>query len=94
MCMAMTCAGRLTLVADLGQFALESDTAKAKSLPIDEASLYECLKLQGSNISAYLVDGDFSFSALEEIHDRKAPAPDQVRACISGWSLVGDPVIA
>ena len=63
-------------MADLGQFALETDTAKANSLPIEEASLYECFKLQGSNISAYLVDGDFSFSALEEIDNRKAPTPE------------------
>lgn len=63
-------------MADLGQFALETDTAKANSLPIEEASLYECFKLQGSNISAYLVDGDFSFSALEEINNRKAPTPE------------------
>ena len=69
------CTGKLTLVADLGQFALETDTAKANSLPIEEASLYECFKLEGSNISAYLVDGDFSFSALEEIDNRKAPTP-------------------
>ena len=69
------CVGKLTLVADLGQFALETDTVKANSLPIQEASLYECFKLEGSNISAYLVDGDFSFLALEEIDNRKAPTP-------------------
>ena len=49
-------------------------------LPLEEASLYECLKLSGSNISAYLVDGDFSFSALEDFGSNKAPAPQESEA--------------
>ena len=69
-------AGKLTLVADLGRFVLESDKDTANSLPLEEASLYECLKLAGSNISAYLVDGDFAFSALEDLGSQKAPAPE------------------
>lgn len=64
-------------MADLGRFVLESDKDMATSLPLEEASLYECLKLSGSNISAYLVDGDFSFSALEDLGSQKAPAPQQ-----------------
>ena len=68
--------GKLTLVADLGRFVLQSDTKTASSLPLEEASLYECLKLSGSNISAYLVDGDFCFSALEDVGRQKAPAPE------------------
>ena len=31
------------------------------------------LQTEGSNIAAYLVDGDFSFSALEEIDCREVP---------------------
>ena len=68
-------AGKLTLVADLGRFVLESDKDTAGCLPLEEASLYECLKLAGSNISAYLVDGDFAFSALEDLGSQKAPSP-------------------
>lgn len=68
------------MVADLGRFVLESDKALATSLPLEEASLYECLKLAGSNISAYLVDGDFSFSALEDLRSQKAPAPEDSEA--------------
>lgn len=73
--LTVECAGKLTFVADLGRFVLESDKEMATSLPLEEASLYECLKLSGSNISAYLVDGDFSFSALEELGTQKSPAP-------------------
>ena len=72
--------GKLTLVADLGRFVLESDREMASSLPVEEASLYECIKLEGSNISAYLVDGDFSFSALEDLGSHKAPAPEDAEA--------------
>ena len=74
------CSGKLTMVADLGRFVLESDKDLATSLPVEEASLYECLKLAGSNISAYLVDGDFSFSALEDIGSQQAPAPGDAEA--------------
>ena len=67
-------------MADLGRFVLESDKDMASSLPLEEASLYECLKLSGSNISAYLVDGDFSFSALEDLGSQKASAPQDSEA--------------
>ncbi len=68
------------MVADLGRFVLESDKDLATSLSLEEASLYECLKLAGSNISAYLVDGDFSFSALEDLGSQQAPAPEDSEA--------------
>ena len=54
------------LVADFGRFVLKSDTALAATLPVEEASVYECLTLKGRDISAYVVDGDFTFAALEE----------------------------
>ena len=60
-------AGQLTLVADLGHFTLESDVALASSLSAEKASLYECLKLDGRDLSAYLVDGEFSFTALKQL---------------------------
>ncbi len=60
-------AGKLTLVADLGHFTLESDVALASSLTAEKASLYECLKLDGRDLSAYLVDGEFSFGALQQL---------------------------
>ena len=62
---------------------LQSDKGTASSLPLEEASLYECLKLSGSNISAYLVDGDFSFSALEDIGRKKSPAPQDSESTFS-----------
>ena len=74
------CAGKLTLVADLGRFVLETDKDTANSLSLEEASLYECLKLSGRNMSAYLVDGDFSFSALKDLGSQKAPAPQDSEA--------------
>ena len=59
-------AGKLTLVADLGSCLVESDTALASSLPPEEAALYECIKLRVRDVSAYAVDGDFSFSAIQD----------------------------
>ncbi|KAK9827173.1 hypothetical protein WJX74_009221 [Apatococcus lobatus] len=59
--------GQLTLVADLGHFTLESDVALVSSLTAEKASLYECLKLDGKDLSAYLVDGEFSFAALQQL---------------------------
>ena len=59
-------AGKLMLVADFGRFVLKSDTGLAATLPVEEASVYECLTLKGRDISAYVVDGDFTFAALEE----------------------------
>ena len=51
---------------DLGTFLVESDTRTASQLPPEEAALYECIRLEGRDISSYLVDGDFSFSDLEQ----------------------------
>lgn len=59
-------AGKLTLAVDLGTFIVESDSQTASQLSQEEAALYECLELVGRDISAYLVDGDFSFSGMEK----------------------------
>ena len=45
-------AGKLMLVADFGRFVLKSDTGLAATLPVEEASVYECLTLKGRDISA------------------------------------------
>ncbi|KAK9908805.1 hypothetical protein WJX75_003140 [Coccomyxa subellipsoidea] len=58
--------GELTLVLDLGSFSVESDTGLIAQLPQEEAALYECLRLRSRDISAYVVDGEFSFQALEQ----------------------------
>ena len=57
--------GKLTLVVDLGSILLESDKDLISKLPQEEAALYECLRLSSRDISAYVVDGDFSFDSLE-----------------------------
>ena len=57
--------GKLTLVVDLGSIDLESDMDLISKLPQEEAALYECLRLRSRDISAYVVDGDFSFHSLE-----------------------------
>ena len=62
----MLFAGNLTLVADLGSFIVETDTQTSSQLSPEEAALYECLELVGKNISAYLVDGEFSFSGMSQ----------------------------
>lgn len=53
-------------MADLGSFTIKSDSALASSLTPEEAALYECIKLHVKDVSAYAVDGEFSFSALED----------------------------
>ena len=58
-------AGKLTLVVDLGSILLESDKDLIAKLPQEEAALYECRRLSSRDISAYVVDGEFSFHSLE-----------------------------
>jgi len=43
---------------DLGSFVIESDQDTIKSLPQEEKGLYECIRMTGSNISAFLKSGD------------------------------------
>ena len=52
-------------MVDLGSIQLESDTNLISTLPQEEAALYECLRLSSKDISAYVVDGEFSFTGLE-----------------------------
>lgn len=52
-------------MVDLGSILLESDMDLISKLPQEEAALYECLRLSSRDISAYVVDGDFSFHSLE-----------------------------
>ena len=73
--------GKLTLVADLGFFEVETDRALANQLPKEQAALYECLLCRGQDISAYLVDGDFSFASTPKT---APPANDQVQ--LHHWS--------
>lgn len=61
----MMAAGKLTLVVDLGTIFLQSDMDLISKLPQEEAALYECLRLSSRDISAYVVDGEFSFDNLE-----------------------------
>ena len=51
-------------MVDLGSIQLESDTNLISTLPQEEAALYECLRLSSKDISAYVVDGEFSFTGL------------------------------
>ena len=64
-------------MADLGSFLVETDTGLANSLPAEQAALYECLLCSGQDISAYLVDGDFSFAASAR-RDRQPAQAAQV----------------
>jgi len=56
--------GELSLALDLGRFVIETDHSTAAMLPPEEAGLYECIKLTGSNVSAYAVDGAFDWASL------------------------------
>lgn len=79
-------AGKMALVLDLGSCTIETDTALAASLPSDEAALYECIKLQIKDVSAYAVDGEFSFQALEDASAAKA---EQVSLSHVHWTMLG-----
>ena len=63
--------GKVSLALDLGRFIIETDPATAASLPPEEAGLYECIHLVGSNVSAYVVDGSFDWAALGQ--DKSSP---------------------
>ncbi|KAL4527774.1 hypothetical protein Ndes2437A_g02912 [Nannochloris sp. 'desiccata'] len=56
--------GEVSLALDLGRFIIETDHSTAAMLPPEEAGLYECIKLTGSNVSAYAVDGAFDWASL------------------------------
>jgi len=58
--------GEVSLALDLGRFIIESDHSTAAMLPPEEAGLYECIKLTGSNVSAYAVDGAFDWASLSD----------------------------
>jgi hypothetical protein len=56
--------GEVSLALDLGRFIIETDHSTAAGLSPEEAGLYECIKLTGSNVSAYAVDGKFDWQSL------------------------------
>ena len=74
-------------MADLGTFIVESDTRTAGQLKPEEAALYECLQLTGRDISAYLVDGDFSFASMEKklTHDGQGGSSLDLAQATSAW---------
>ncbi|KAK9864527.1 hypothetical protein WJX84_002714 [Apatococcus fuscideae] len=84
--------GQLTLVADLGHFTLESDVALVSSLTAEKASLYECLKLDGKDLSAYLVASlNFFFSPARiarvlRVMKAALPAPEEQAKGVGGTS--------
>lgn len=59
-------AGPVTMVLDFGRFVFDSDAAALSQLTSEEAAVYLPFQLAGRNLSAYLVDGDFSWSYMEE----------------------------
>ncbi len=70
---------------DLGSFSVESDTALIAQLPQEEAALYECLRLRSRDISAYVVDGEFSFHALAQEGAAELPEVPLLHAVTSCW---------
>jgi hypothetical protein len=54
------------MVLDFGRFVFDSDAAALTQLSSEEAAVYLPFQLAGRNLSAYLVDGDFSWSYMEE----------------------------
>jgi hypothetical protein len=54
------------MVLDFGRFVFDSDAASLTHLSEEEAAVYLPFQLAGRNLSAYLVDGDFSWAYMEE----------------------------
>jgi hypothetical protein len=54
-----------TMVLDFGRFRLQSDKLAQEELSEDEALVYECMVLKGSNVQANLVMGEFSWQKWE-----------------------------
>jgi hypothetical protein len=65
--------GQVTLALDLGRFIIESDHSTATSLPPEEAGLYECIRLTGSNVSAYVIDGIFDWQHMQHASGGRTP---------------------
>lgn len=66
------------LALDLGSFIIQSDNEMTKTLPERERALYECIKIKGSNLSAFMA-GDVvdwgrqgSFSSRASLLDQCA----------------------
>ncbi|KAI7845241.1 hypothetical protein COHA_001284 [Chlorella ohadii] len=53
--------GRTTLALDFGRFIIESDPDTPAKLPAEEAALYECVRLEVSDVAAYVADGAFDW---------------------------------
>lgn len=58
--------GRAALALDLGYFVIQTDEEMPARLNKEEAALYECLKMSGRDVSAYLVDGPFDWTQHQE----------------------------
>lgn len=52
-------------MVDLGTFLVETDTKTAGALTPEEATLFECLRLEGRDITSFIVEGDFSFDDIQ-----------------------------
>ncbi|RMZ56118.1 hypothetical protein APUTEX25_004542, partial [Auxenochlorella protothecoides] len=55
--------GDVCLVLDLGQFVVSSDRGAPRGLSPDQAALYECVRLEGSDVAAFLVEGRHDWAA-------------------------------
>ncbi|KAL4858517.1 Vacuolar protein sorting-associated protein 13C [Chlorella vulgaris] len=63
---AVDAKGRATLALDFGRFVIESDFKTQGMLPAEEAALYECVRLNVANVSAYVVDGEFDWQKRDD----------------------------
>lgn len=52
------------MVLDFGRFVLDSDAAALRRLSEEEAAVYLPFQLAGRDLSAYLVDGNFSWDFM------------------------------
>jgi vacuolar protein sorting-associated protein 13A/C len=59
--------GRATLALDFGRFIIESDPDTPAKLPAEEAALYECVRLEVSDVAAYVADGDFDWQDEQSV---------------------------
>ncbi|GBG70050.1 hypothetical protein CBR_g4878 [Chara braunii] len=63
------------LLVDLGHFRLQTSLTEPEAGdPADDSNLYMQFKITGSDISAFIVDGEYSWSEERVLHDIKGPA--------------------
>lgn len=67
-------AGDVCLLVDLGRFEIHSDRGQVQGLTPEEAALYECIRLDLSEVSAGVALGEYEWEEVEELGEAGSAA--------------------